>query len=168
MLWPPIPKRHADRCRPVPQVRIAEGRCGMKVYKKKLRSPAARERYAMYQTPRWKRLRKQVLKAHPVCCHCGQAPSTQADHIRHRADNATFWDWDNLQGSCAPCNNREGARDRHRRDQQTRAGGRNQRLSEGHGTALGSTKQEIFGSKPAAHRHDAASIAAKLIGGSDQ
>lgn len=124
---------------------------------KQLTSAAAIQRSKWYGTARWKRLRKRVLAAHPVCCICFKAPATQADHVRHREDNRDFWTWENLRGACAECNNRLGATDRHRR------GGRSEQTLKGQSTAQGSTKNYFSGFKGISSPIDAASIAAKLL-----
>jgi len=62
----------------------------------------------LYQTKRWRRLRRQVLSEEPLCRMCQQVgkvtPSDTVDHIReHKGDKALFWDRANLQGLCHTC-----------------------------------------------------------------
>ena len=135
---------------------------------KHLKSEAAKQRSKWYGTAKWKRLRKLVLAVHPICHICGVAPATQADHVQHRPDNSTFWDTANLRGACADCNNREGARERHRRGSAAMGGGWSERKGRGASTAEGSMKHNFLHFKRRSHPLDAASIAAKLIGRSDQ
>ncbi len=95
------------------------------------------QRKHWYGTQRWKRIRKRVLLGNPLCAICGIAPATQCDHIKHRDDNATFWNAENLRPACAECNNRLGARARH-----ARQGGRIGTAKRGCSTAQGSTKTD--------------------------
>lgn len=62
----------------------------------------------MYDTARWRALRKAFLDEHPLCALCAKAGKIEAadtvDHVRpHKGDPILFWDWDNLQSLCAPC-----------------------------------------------------------------
>jgi 5-methylcytosine-specific restriction enzyme A len=83
---------------------VRRGRCRehLKLYEK-----AQRERYGPRGRP-WRRLRARVLARDKTCRNCGK-PATHADHVVPRAlggSNAMI----NLQGLCANCNLRKGAR----------------------------------------------------------
>lgn len=70
-----------------------------------------------YNSSRWKRLSKQVIiRDHRQCQIRGPGClglATQADHIIPSdlmgEDDPLFWDPDNLQAACAPCNRRKWA-----------------------------------------------------------
>lgn len=62
----------------------------------------------LYQTPRWRKLRRIVLTEEQACRHHkarGQVVrATEVDHIiPHRGDERLFYDRANLQGLCKPC-----------------------------------------------------------------
>ncbi len=58
---------------------------------------------------RWKKLRKVVLARDPVCMDCGEAPSTDVDHIIPRAptQHAADVTEEELRGLCHPCHSRK-------------------------------------------------------------
>lgn len=72
--------------------------------------PSARERG--YST-RWQKTSRAFL-AQPgngTCVHCG-APAELVDHrIAHKGDMALFWNRENWQPSCKPCNSRKAVRE---------------------------------------------------------
>lgn len=78
-----------------------------------------RKRYAEYQHmygARWKKARKVFLAEHPLCAECERqgkiVPATVVDHIvPHKGDYDLFWDQDNWQPMCGPCNSRKAARE---------------------------------------------------------
>lgn len=47
----------------------------------------------------WEKLRRFVLNRDPICRICGQAVSTECDHVIPSDDHSL----DNLQGVCSPC-----------------------------------------------------------------
>jgi len=64
--------------------------------------------HSWYSTTRWKALRIQYLKAHPLCVECLKAdriqPSTVVDHKRpHRGNQVLFWDLNNFEALCKKC-----------------------------------------------------------------
>jgi 5-methylcytosine-specific restriction enzyme A len=65
--------------------------------------PTHRTRYPrspIYNTQRWRRMRKQVLREQPWCSHPGcNNPATDVDHIVPLPDGAAF-DRANLQPLC--------------------------------------------------------------------
>lgn len=76
----------------------------------------------IYNTKRWRELRKQVIAEEPLCHWCKRRPSTQADHVveLHRNPDLAY-ERGNLVGSCASCNAKRGSeyqakRDKRRRD----------------------------------------------------
>lgn len=61
---------------------------------------------ALYDTARWKRLRRAVLADEPLCRQCAQdgqtTLATVIDHIQpHRGDDTLAYDRANLQPLCA-------------------------------------------------------------------
>jgi 5-methylcytosine-specific restriction endonuclease McrA len=99
--------------------------------------PEVKQRKRWYGTQRWKRLRMSVLTGSPNCSICHVRPATQADHVQHRQDNATFWDETNLRPACAECNNRVGAAARH-----ARQGGYGENRDWGAATAHGDKERD--------------------------
>lgn len=70
----------------------------------------------LYNTARWKRLRIQFLKEHPLCEECSRKgiakPAEVVDHIiPHRGNKELFWDEDNLQALCKECHDRKTAKE---------------------------------------------------------
>ena len=66
----------------------------------------------LYASPRWFRLRAQVIQDDPLCRGCQAAgmlePSTDVDHVvPHRGDLSRFWDRANLQALCHACHARK-------------------------------------------------------------
>lgn len=64
----------------------------------------------LYQTPRWRRLRKAQLDKQRLCERCmrGNPPqvvvATVVHHKEpHKGDTTKFFDPDNLASSCKPC-----------------------------------------------------------------
>jgi 5-methylcytosine-specific restriction protein A len=71
------------------------------------------ENQKLYNTARWKRLRRLQLSQHPWCEECLRAniytPATDVDHIEpHRGDPARFYQG-KLQSLCVPCHSRKTA-----------------------------------------------------------
>lgn len=68
------------------------------------RRPSARERGYNHQ---WRKERAAYLATHLHCAMLGcNGHATVVDHIiRHRGDNAIFWNRANWQALCAPCHN---------------------------------------------------------------
>lgn len=57
--------------------------------------------------PNWARLRRRVLARDPICRICGQAPSTEVDHIGAHDDHREV----KLRGVCSPCHASKTGRD---------------------------------------------------------
>ena len=61
----------------------------------------------LYDSARWKRLRRLVLTSEPMCRMCaeiGKATlASVADHVTPIAAGGDPWSLDNLQPLCAPC-----------------------------------------------------------------
>ena len=62
-----------------------------------------------YDHRRWRRLSKQQLDEHPLCCMCLQSsvvePAVAADHVQpHHGDPVLFW-FGTLQSLCASHHN---------------------------------------------------------------
>lgn len=72
----------------------------------------------LYNTARWRNLRKAQLTAEPLCRMCARlgrvTAATVADHVTpHKGDEALFFDRTNLQSLCKPCH--DGAKQREER-----------------------------------------------------
>ena len=73
----------------------------------------------VYQTPRWKALRLEVLEAAHYLCQCEDCatlpcplPANTCDHrIPHRGDPFLMWDKSNLQALSEECHNRKTGRE---------------------------------------------------------
>lgn len=64
----------------------------------------------VYRSPKWRRLRSQVLSEEPLCRACRNAMPVHVDHIQpivSRPDLAFVRS--NLQALCAPCHSRKTA-----------------------------------------------------------
>lgn len=68
---------------------------------------------ALYQTPRWRKVRKQVLiRDHELCQECKRRGDfTRGNTVHHlihaRDDISKFFDLDNLETICLACHNKE-------------------------------------------------------------
>lgn len=68
-----------------------------------LRNP---EDAKIYESPRWRKLRKSYIQRNPVCAKCTQ-PMKYLDHIIPISQGGDIWDEKNLQGLCPSCNGRK-------------------------------------------------------------
>lgn len=58
---------------------------------------------ALYQTARWRRVRRAFLRLHPICAWPGcAARATIVDHIVPRSRGGATWDARNFQPFCKP------------------------------------------------------------------
>ena len=62
----------------------------------------------LYNSQRWRNLRKNFLDLNPLCVYCKQAgkikPADVVDHIvPHKGNLKLFWDESNLQALCKTC-----------------------------------------------------------------
>jgi 5-methylcytosine-specific restriction endonuclease McrA len=65
---------------------------------------AARSNTGLYNTARWKRLRKKHLEENGYCIYCGSAENLTVDHITApRGDEDLFFSPGNLQTLCPGC-----------------------------------------------------------------
>lgn len=70
----------------------------------------------LYNTSRWKKLRKQFLQEHPLCVECKFKGAIKAaivvDHIEaHKGDEGLFWNQSNWQPLCKECHDRKTAKE---------------------------------------------------------
>ena len=70
----------------------------------------------LYNTGRWRKVRKLHLASEPLCRMCadeGRITAAQVvDHIKaHKGDEALFWDMGNLSSLCVHCHNRHKKRE---------------------------------------------------------
>lgn len=66
-----------------------------------------RARKRIYNSRRWKLLRKRVLFEQPLCANGCDAISTDVDHIRAIEDGGDPWARTNLQALCQRCHSRK-------------------------------------------------------------
>ena len=59
--------------------------------------------------PKWRRIRAQFLRKHPLCVECGR-PATEVDHVTPLALGGTH-EWANLKPLCKPDHSRKTARE---------------------------------------------------------
>lgn len=63
----------------------------------------SREYHSLYESARWRAIRRDFLKKYPRCFICGKK-ATIADHIvPHRGNIELFYDENNLQPMCWSC-----------------------------------------------------------------
>ena len=86
----------------------------------KTRSAAGTERQRLYQTARWRKLRKAHLATEPLCVHCQRegrvVQAAVVDHIlgHDRPDwRERFFDPANLMSLCKPHHDRKTGRETH-------------------------------------------------------
>ena len=60
-----------------------------------------------YDTPEYRKARRELLEGNPICHWCKRAPATTADHL-YEVDNGGSWA-DGMVPACKPCNSRRGA-----------------------------------------------------------
>lgn len=69
-----------------------------------------------YHTWKWTRLSRAYRAAHPLCAECLKkglfVPAQVVDHIIPAAICDDFWDENNWQSLCRPCNLAKGNRDK--------------------------------------------------------
>jgi 5-methylcytosine-specific restriction protein A len=75
---------------------------------------ATHQNRSVYNSKRWRVLRRMVLYNTPLCGECGNI-ATDADHITPIEDGGAPWDMMNLSSLCHPCHSRKT-----RHEQQTR------------------------------------------------
>ena len=61
----------------------------------------------IYNSKRWKHLRRRVLFEQPICAHCNNALATDADHIQPIHHGGNPYARTNIQGLCHPCHSRK-------------------------------------------------------------
>lgn len=69
---------------------------------------------SLYQTVRWRHIKRNVLRAKPLC-DCGML-TTDVDHRVPVEDGGPMWDYSNLQALCRSCHSRKTQRDMRRRE----------------------------------------------------
>jgi len=71
---------------------------------------AVRSNEEFYNTQRWKKLRRKILKRIPYCANCGEHENDPALEIHHvkppRGDEELFFDGNNLIPVCPACHKR--------------------------------------------------------------
>jgi len=80
---------------------------------------AERSNEGLYNTTRWQKLRRKILKKLPYCVNCGEHqndPSLEVHHIKPpRGDEELFFDEDNVIPVCPACHKRLTAMEVYRR-----------------------------------------------------
>jgi 5-methylcytosine-specific restriction protein A len=76
------------------------------------RRPSYSQKNLLYESPAWRRERKNFLINHPLCAPCLAAgrvtQASEVDHIEpHKGNMSLFWDASNWQAICKPCHNRK-------------------------------------------------------------
>lgn len=117
----PAAPRKVCSCRGCP---VCQGRCPELTTGGKCASCLSQSRKAhrgndyIYSSPRWKGLRRSVLREQPFCCEPGCSELTHdIDHITPiDIDPERKWDRTNLQGLCRSCHSRKTAKEVLHRD----------------------------------------------------
>jgi 5-methylcytosine-specific restriction protein A len=69
---------------------------------------AERSNEALYNTTRWRKLRRETLREQPLCRRCGAEHPLEVHHVRPpRGDEDLFFDPDNLTTLCSRCHRAE-------------------------------------------------------------
>lgn len=70
-----------------------------------------REKLAFYDNPTWKRVRKRILIAEPLCRECAKhdvtTPAVLVDHIIPIEQGGSKFDKENLQPLCSLCHQKK-------------------------------------------------------------
>lgn len=80
----------------------------------------------LYNSSRWKKLRKHFLQEHPLCEECKKnglvKTATIVDHIQsHKGNEELFWDESNWQALCKECHDKKTAKEDDRWGKQTKS-----------------------------------------------
>jgi 5-methylcytosine-specific restriction endonuclease McrA len=92
------------------------GRCRTCARPENQRKAARPTMTQVYNTPRWRTLRDQVLRRDGYRCRtCGAYPANHAGHVHPFTDGADpmAWSMSNVVCVCATCNGREAGLRRH-------------------------------------------------------
>ena len=73
-----------------------------------------KESSKIYNSTRWRKLRKLQLENNPFCVICGQ-PAKIADHIIEIKDGGNPFEINNLQSMCISCHNTKTAKEKSKR-----------------------------------------------------
>ncbi len=73
--------------------------------KKDYNQPYSKPEYSkVYNSTRWRRLRAEYIKHHPLCIECNRnniiKEAEVVDHIKEIADGGSIWNVNNLQSLC--------------------------------------------------------------------
>jgi len=69
-------------------------------------------RNPIYNTSKWKKLRKHMLMQSPICNRCKKLPSNVVHHLREaRVFPELAFEESNLEALCSSCHNRESQRE---------------------------------------------------------
>jgi 5-methylcytosine-specific restriction endonuclease McrA len=99
----PIRLCSGDDGRGCPNPATYRGRCAQHARTRERRTHPNR---SLYNSKRWKILRRRVLFEEPLCRVCGVI-ATVADHIVAYEDGGPFWSRPNLQGLCDSCHSKK-------------------------------------------------------------
>jgi 5-methylcytosine-specific restriction enzyme A len=91
-----------------PQVATVRGLCPDHTRQRTAdRNGRRRESRKVYNSKRWRILRRRVLYDHPICQHCDSVLATEVDHIKPIEQGGDAWALANLQALCARCHGRK-------------------------------------------------------------
>ncbi len=96
-LCPKLIESPASRCTPHQRIRDM-----------RYRDPRGRK---VYQSPRWKGMRRAVLRDNPWCQECGLEVATEVDHVVSMHDGGHPFERTNLQSLCKKCHSRKTGRE---------------------------------------------------------
>jgi len=74
----------------------------------------------LYNSPKWKAMRKGKLEADPFCEICGMEATEVHHKVPHNGNWALFLDWDNLMSICHECHLKETQRESVQRQRERR------------------------------------------------
>lgn len=71
----------------------------------------------LYSSPRWKKLREEVLRDSPYCEICGSIATDVHHIVPHNGDPELFYDRTNLVSICSSCHSKETQKESEQRKQ---------------------------------------------------
>lgn len=85
---------------PCPEPAVYRGYCKAHAMQRNRETHTNRH---IYNSKRWRILRKKILFESPICQNCDQQLATDVDHIKPIEQGGAAWSKQNLQALCHQC-----------------------------------------------------------------